>query len=52
VPPAAVPEALDYCRLHLAVQWLGWAEHWAPPPDQARDWLGEALAAAGRLGLC
>jgi hypothetical protein len=44
-------EALDYCRLHLAVQWLGWAPDWVPPPAQAQDWLGEALRLAEQLGL-
>ncbi len=44
-------EDLDYCRLHLAVQWLGWARNWTPPKDQAQDWLGEALRVAGKLGL-
>lgn len=42
---------LDVCRLHLAVQWLGWAPGWAPPREHAQDWLGEALRLARRLGL-
>jgi len=48
---AALLDALEYCRLHLAVQWLGWAEGWTPPPEHAHDWLGEALRVAERLGL-
>lgn len=44
-------EALECARLHLAVQWLGWSPTWSPPPEHAHDWLGEALAAAERLGL-
>lgn len=44
-------EALEHCRLHLAVQWLGWADGWTPPPEHAQDWLGEALRVAERLGL-
>jgi len=40
---------LDAARLVLAVQWLGWAEHWAPPREHATDWLVEAHAAAERL---
>jgi thiamine kinase-like enzyme len=44
-------EALDWCRLQLAVQWLGWAPGWSPPAEHAHDWLGEALHLAGRLGL-
>jgi len=50
-PPGAFLEALDYCRLHLAVQWLGWSVGWSPPPEQAQDWLGEALGLAEKLGL-
>jgi hypothetical protein len=49
-PLARMREDLDCCRLHLAVQWLGWAaDEWNAPPDQARDWLGEAVSLAGRL---
>lgn len=43
--------ALDCCRLQLAVQRLGWARRWTPPATHTQDWLGEALAAAGRLGF-
>jgi Ser/Thr protein kinase RdoA (MazF antagonist) len=43
---------LDLARLHLAVQWLGWAEpSWTPPPQQRQDWLGEALSLAEELEL-
>jgi len=42
---------LDACRVGLALQWLGWAEAWTPPPDHAHDWLAEAVAATERLGL-
>jgi len=42
---------LDYCRLHLAVQWLGWASGWSPPPKHTQDWLGEALTLAKKLQL-
>jgi aminoglycoside phosphotransferase (APT) family kinase protein len=41
--------ALEYCRLHLAVQWLGWAPEWSPPPEHAQDWLSEALSLAEKL---
>jgi Phosphotransferase enzyme family len=52
-PPApdAFLAALEYCRLHLAVQWLGWSQDWTPPPEHAQDWLGEALGLAEKLGL-
>jgi aminoglycoside phosphotransferase (APT) family kinase protein len=43
--------ALECCRLQLAVQQLGWAREWTPPPTHVQDWLGEALHAAERLGL-
>jgi Ser/Thr protein kinase RdoA (MazF antagonist) len=43
--------ALDYCRLHLAMQWLGWSPEWSPPLEHAQNWLGEALHLAEQLGL-
>jgi aminoglycoside phosphotransferase (APT) family kinase protein len=49
--PAEFDELLDCCRLHLALQWLGWGPGWAPPPEHACDWLGEAARLAERLGL-
>jgi hypothetical protein len=49
---ASFPEQLAAARLHLAVQWLGWAPpEWLPPAGQRHDWLTEALALAERLGL-
>jgi Phosphotransferase enzyme family len=43
---------LDYARLQLAIQWLGWAPpSWEPPEGQRQDWLAEALELAERLGL-
>jgi Phosphotransferase enzyme family len=49
--PAFLAGELTRARLHLALQWLGWAPGWRPPPEHAQDWLGEALEVAGRLGL-
>ena len=43
--------ALDFARLHLAVQWLGWEPRWEPPVEHRHDWLGEALALAERLEI-
>ncbi|MGI8684723.1 MAG: phosphotransferase family protein [Acidimicrobiales bacterium] len=40
---------LDAARLHLCVQWLGWAPGWSPPAGHRHDWLGEATLLAGRL---
>jgi aminoglycoside phosphotransferase (APT) family kinase protein len=51
-PDAFSARQLDLARLHLAVQWLGWAPpSWVPPEGQRYDWLGEALTLAERLGL-
>jgi hypothetical protein len=51
-PASCSARQLDLARLHLAVQWLGWAEpSWRPPEGQRQDWLGEALALAERLEL-
>jgi thiamine kinase-like enzyme len=44
-------ESLNWCRLHLAIQWLGWSDDWQAPPDQAHDWLDEAARVASMLGL-
>lgn len=45
-------DQLDLARLHLAIQWLGWAPaEWVPPEGKRHDWLGEALALADGLGL-
>jgi hypothetical protein len=41
---------LDCCRLHLAMQWLGWAAEWSPPPAHTQNWLAEALFLAEKLG--
>lgn len=43
--------ALNCCRLHLAMQWLGWAPEWSPPAEHSHDWLGEALRLAEQLAL-
>jgi aminoglycoside phosphotransferase (APT) family kinase protein len=49
--PGDFDHALDCCRLHVAVQWLGWSPEWSPPPEHVRDWLGEVVALAERLGI-
>jgi len=49
--PDSLLTALDLCQLHLAVQWLGWSLNWSPPPEQACNWLSEALRLIEKLGL-
>jgi Ser/Thr protein kinase RdoA (MazF antagonist) len=48
---AALDADLARCRLHLALQWLGWSAGWRPPPEHDHDWLGEALELAEALQL-
>ena len=43
--------ALDYHRLHQAVQWLGWSTNWSPPSEEEHDWLSEALQMAQKIEL-
>lgn len=40
---------LDCCRLHLAVQWLGWSPDWSPPREHYQNWLAEALLVFERV---
>ena len=42
-------DALDCCRLILAVQWLGWSPGWVPPAEHSHDWLDEAGRLSERL---
>ncbi len=48
---AELIETIDHCRLHLAIQLLGWASDWAPPEEHTHNWLAEALRLADRLGI-
>ena len=50
-PPEEFDDALDACRLHKAVQWLGWSASWVPPAEHRNDWLGEALRLGEKLKL-
>lgn len=43
--------ALDECRLHLCLRWLGWAQGWSPPREHERDWLALALRLTEQVGL-
>lgn len=50
--PPFTPRDLDFARLQVAVQWLGWAPpEWEPPEGQRHDWLAEALELAEELEL-
>jgi aminoglycoside phosphotransferase (APT) family kinase protein len=51
IPPFSATE-LDFARLQLAVQWLGWAPpHGVAPEGQRHDWLAEAVTLADRLEI-
>ena len=49
--PADFDTSLDCCRLHLAVQALGWEPEWRPPAEHRHDWLAESVRIAGELRL-
>jgi hypothetical protein len=51
LPRATLETDLARCRLHLALQWLGWCTDWQPPREHAHDWTGEALELTRELGL-
>jgi Ser/Thr protein kinase RdoA (MazF antagonist) len=48
-PLPELMEALDWCRLHLAIRWLGWAPDWSPPREHRHDWFSEAVVLAEQL---
>jgi aminoglycoside phosphotransferase (APT) family kinase protein len=43
-------EDLAFCRLHLAIQWLGFSPD-PPPRRQANDWIAEVLRITDELGI-
>jgi len=45
-----IAEQLEYGRLHLAMQWLGWSRRWSPPREHVQDWVGQAVSATERIG--
>jgi len=52
VTPPGIDEitrTVDCCRIHQALQWIGWARNWTAPPDQANDWFAELLHVSARL---
>lgn len=44
-PDGDLARQLACCRLHLALQWLGWNPGWTAPDDQRTDWHAEAQEA-------
>jgi hypothetical protein len=51
-PPAdELQRDVDFARLYLAVQWLGWSQDWSPPPEHAQEFAAEARRLVGRLAL-
>lgn len=48
---ARLDDDLARCRLHLALQWIGWSDGWHPPEEHRHDWIGEALALGEELRL-
>ena len=48
-PETEFERHLDCARVHIALQWLGWAPDWEPPPEHAHDWHAELERAAARL---
>lgn len=50
--PSFTSRDLDFARLQVAIQWLGWAPpEWEPPEGQQHDWLAEAIELAEGLEL-
>ena len=49
LPSESLLDELDFCELHLALQWLGWSAAWSPP--QAHDWAHEAVRLAEKIEL-
>jgi len=43
-------DAVNDCRLHVALQWLGWSSDWIAPPDHAHDWFNDALQLGEQVG--
>jgi hypothetical protein len=41
--------ALCYCRLFMAIKWLGWSSDWQAPDEHRCDWLAEATQLAGMI---
>ena len=46
-----VMESVEYARIHLAVQWLGWFGRRQAPAEHAHDWLADATERAEALNL-
>ena len=44
-------EDLAWCRLRLAIQWLGWSPTWQPPAEKHHNWLGDVITLVEELDL-
>jgi len=51
ISAADLRQALGYCELALALQWLGWASDWQPPAEHRRDWAADAARLLEGLDL-
>ncbi len=51
VKPDELMHELDFCELHLALQWLGWSDACTPRPMEAKDWAHEAVRLAEKIEL-
>ncbi len=50
--PPFTARQLDFARLQLAVQWLGWAPpQWVAPAAQRHDWMADASSLAQSLEI-
>jgi aminoglycoside phosphotransferase (APT) family kinase protein len=46
-----IATAFECCRLHVALQWIGWGSAWSPPREHAQDWLAEAIQISNQDSL-
>jgi aminoglycoside phosphotransferase (APT) family kinase protein len=44
-------EAVNLCRLVLALQWIGWAPGWQAPEAHRHDWVAEAASLLEEVNL-
>jgi hypothetical protein len=49
--PTEFMQSYEICRLHLAIQWMGWSPDTTPPRGRPHDWLIEVLQLSEELGI-